>query len=45
MGMGLGYFSITISYIKAMLEIMLYIAAIFLAIKAIKALNIYIDKN
>lgn len=37
--------SIFITYMKAILEIMLYISAIFVSYKAIQALNIYIDKN
>lgn len=43
--MGLGYLSIILSYIKAILEIMLYILVIFVSFKAIQALNTYINKN
>lgn len=43
--MGLSYLSISLNYLKLILEILLYISAIFLAFKALKALNVYIDKN
>jgi hypothetical protein len=43
--MGLAYLSIVLSYIKAMLEVMLYISVILVSVKAIQALNIYINKN
>lgn len=42
---GLGYLSIVLGYIKAILEVMLYISVIFVSFKAIQALNIYINKN
>ncbi|WP_313757051.1 hypothetical protein [Tissierella sp.] len=41
----LGYLSIILSFIKAILEILLYISAIFVSFKAVQALNIYINKN
>lgn len=40
-----GYLSITLGFIKIILEIMLYISVITLSFKAVKALNIYINKN
>lgn len=43
--MGLGYLSFALGYIKAILEVMLYMSAIFVSFKAIQALNIYINKN
>jgi len=43
--MGLGYLSIVLGYMKAILEVMLYISVIFVSFKAIQALNIYINKN
>jgi hypothetical protein len=43
--MGLGYLSIVLGYIKAILEVSLYAFVIVLSFKAIQALNIYIDKN
>jgi hypothetical protein len=43
--MALAGLSIIMAYIKAILEIMLYMSAIFVSYKAIQALNIYINKN
>lgn len=43
--MGFGYLSIVLGFIKAILEIMLYISAIFVAFKVVKALNVYINGN
>ncbi|WP_312668019.1 hypothetical protein [Tissierella praeacuta] len=40
-----GYLNIILSFIKAILEIFLYISAIFVSFKAVQALNIYINKN
>lgn len=42
---GLGFLSISLGFIKSILEIMLYMSAITLSFKAVKALNIYINKN
>lgn len=42
---GFSYLSIVLSFIKAILEILLYISAIFVSFKAVQALNIYINKN
>lgn len=43
--MGFGFLSIVLGYIKAILEVMLYIAIIFVSFKSIQALNIYINNN
>lgn len=43
--MAISYVSIALGYIKAILEIMLYMAAISVSFKAVQALNIYINKN
>lgn len=43
--MGFGYLSMALVYLKAILEIMLYISAIVVAFKAVQALNIYIYRN
>ena len=43
--MGFAYLSIVLGYLKAILEVMLYISAIFVSFKAVQALNIYINKN
>lgn len=43
--MGFGYLSIVLGFIKIILEVMFYIAAIFVAFKTIQALNVYINKN
>jgi len=43
--MGIAYAGIVLTYIKAVLEIMLYMSAIFVSFKAVQALNIYINKN
>lgn len=43
--MGLGILSIILSYIKAILEVVFYMSAIFVSFKALHALNIYINKN
>lgn len=43
--MGIGYLSFALAYIKGILEVMLYISAIFVSFKAVQALNIYIKKN
>ncbi|GEM_PF-1019976 len=40
-----GYLSIILGFIKAILEILLYISAIIVLFKAVQALNIYINKN
>ena len=42
---GLSYLSIVLGYIKAILEIMLYMSGIFVSFKAVQALNVYINKN
>lgn len=42
---GFAYLSIVLAYIKAILEVMLYIVAIFVSFKSIQALNIYINNN
>lgn len=42
---GFSYLSVVLVYIKALLEVMLYISAIFVSFKAVQALNIYINKN
>ncbi|NLY45563.1 MAG: hypothetical protein GX053_06190 [Tissierella sp.] len=43
--MGIAYLGIVLSMLSAILEVMVYIAIIFVAFKGIKALNIYINKN
>lgn len=43
--LGFAYAGIVLSYIKAILEVMLYMSAIFVSFKAVQALNIYINKN
>ncbi len=43
--MGIGMLSIWLSYLTVLLQIMVYISAIFVSIKGIQAMNIYIDKN
>lgn len=43
--MGIGILSIWLSYLTVLLQIMVYISAIFVSIKGVQALNIYIDKN
>lgn len=43
--MGFGYLSIVLTYMKAILEIMLYMSGIFVSFKSVQALNIYINKN
>lgn len=43
--MAFGYLSIVLGYIKAILEVMLYMSVIFVSFKAVQALNIYINKN
>lgn len=43
--MGLSYLSFVLTYIKAILEILLYISIIFVSYKGVQALNIYIKKN
>lgn len=42
---GFGYLSIVLTYIKVILEVMLYMSIIFVSFKATQALNIYINKN
>lgn len=42
---GLGYLSISLGFIKSILEVLLYISAIIVSFKAVQALNIYINKN
>lgn len=42
---GFGYLSISLGFIKTILEIMLYISLITLSFKAVKALNIYINRS
>lgn len=42
---GFAYMSIALTFIKSILEIFLYMSAITLAFKGVKALNIYINKN
>ena len=43
--MGFAFAGIVLTYIKAILEVMLYMSAIFVSFKAVQALNIYIIKN
>lgn len=42
---GFSYLSIALAYIKTILEVFLYIAAIIVAFKGLAALNVYINKN
>jgi len=37
--------NIILGYIRGILEVMLYMSAIFVSYKAVQALNIYINKN
>jgi len=43
--MGLAYLSIFLNLVKAILEVVFYMSAIFVSFKALQALNIYINKN
>ena len=43
--MAFTYLSIVLGSIKDILEVMLYMSAIFVSFKAVQALNIYINKN
>ncbi len=43
--MAMSYMSISLSVIKSILEIMLYMALIYTSFKLSQALNIYIRKN
>lgn len=43
--MGFAYAGIVLGSIKGILEVMLYMAAIFTLFKTVQALNVYIDKN
>lgn len=43
--MAIAYLGIVLNFLSAVLEVMVYIAIIFVSFKGIKALNIYIDKN
>lgn len=43
--MAMGYLSVSLTFIKSVLEIMLYMALIYTSFKASQALNIYIRKN
>lgn len=41
----LGYLSISLGFIKSILEVLLYMSVIIVSFKAIQALDIYINKN
>lgn len=43
--MSMAYLGVTLEFIKSVLEIMVYIAIIYTALKASQALHIYIRKN
>lgn len=40
---GLSYLSVVLGFIKPILEVIFYISAIFVAFKAVQALNVYIS--
>lgn len=42
---GIAYLTMTLGFIKTVLEICLYMEAITLSFKGVRALNIYINKN